>query len=34
MALPKEDQKAYTVGETVATYDLKVKEISGNLFPW
>jgi hypothetical protein len=28
--LPKEAQKAYIVGETVATHDLKVKDIKGS----
>jgi hypothetical protein len=28
--LPKEAQKAYIVGETVATHDLKAKEITGS----
>ncbi len=28
--LPEEAQKAYIVGETVATHDLKAKEITGN----
>jgi hypothetical protein len=28
--LPKEAQKAFIVGETVATHDLKAKEITGN----